>query len=107
MVVIGSVDRDPGLQPDRTALAWRRTTLSAAATTVALLHIPTVHGDRAASLTLVPMAVLLLVITHICHRRGRSLQRGSHGMTRHHALLVALLLTATAVAAAATAAFAR
>ena len=106
MVVIGSADRDPGLQPDRTALAWRRTTLAAAATTVALLHIPTVHGDRAASLSLVPMAVLLLSITYVSHRRGRSLRRGTQGMTGHHAGLIALLVTAT-VAAAATAAFAR
>lgn len=107
MVVTGSADRDPGLQPDRTALAWRRTTLAAAATTVALLHIPTVHGDRASSLTLVPMAVLLLAITHVSHRRGRSLRRGTQGMTAHHAGLIARLVTATAVAAAATAAFAR
>ncbi|MFD9668163.1 DUF202 domain-containing protein [Rhodococcus sp. NPDC059968] len=107
MVVIGSADRDPGLQPDRTALAWRRTTLSAAATTVALLHIPPTHSDRAASLTLVPMAVLLLAITYVSHRRGRSLRRGTQGMTGHHALLVALLVTATAIAAAATAAYAR
>ncbi|MFV9454322.1 DUF202 domain-containing protein [Rhodococcus sp. NM-2] len=104
--MIGSADRDPGLQPDRTALAWRRTTLSAAAATVALLHIPTVHGDRAASLSLVPMAVLLLSITYVSHRRGRSLRRGTQGMTGHHAGLIALLVTAT-VAAAATAAFAR
>jgi hypothetical protein len=107
VVVIGSAVRDPGLQPDRTALAWRRTTLSAAATTVALLHIPTVHGDRAASLTLVPMAVLLLAITYVSHRRGRSLRRGTQGMTGHHAGLVALLLTTPAVAAATTAVISR
>ncbi|MFF9492940.1 DUF202 domain-containing protein [Streptomyces flaveolus] len=67
-------DRDPGLQPERTRLAWRRTTLSGTVAAVlaakATLHAgPTPSAVLAAALC----CALWLGFLYIAHRRIRAL----------------------------------
>ncbi len=65
-----ATDRDPGLQPERTRLAWRRTTLSA--TVVALLAVrQALHGGvTPAGLVAVALSALAWVgFLLVAHRR--------------------------------------
>lgn len=70
----GSARRDPGLQPERTRLAWRRTTLSAAVAAVlavrtALRGGPTAAGVLACAVT----CALWLGFLRVAHHRVRAL----------------------------------
>ncbi|MGW7549063.1 DUF202 domain-containing protein [Streptomyces sp. NPDC054770] len=66
--------RDPGLQPERTRLAWRRTTLSA--TVAGVLAAKTaLHGSASAAgvVACAACCVLWLGFLLIAHRRIRAL----------------------------------
>ncbi|GGL08744.1 DUF202 domain-containing protein [Streptomyces flaveus] len=98
--------RDPGLQPERTRLAWRRTTL--AGTVVAVLAARTAlqSGPTAARvLTCALCAALWLGFLTVAHHRIRTLTTvGSGGppaLTPKHATAAAGYTMALAVCAAA------
>lgn len=94
-------DRDPGLQPERTALAWRRTALSASAVAILMVHELTDSGSPVGALAGGFGLVTMVVILGLAHRRGRRLR---HGFTQLRpagaAVLVVLSVVTIATAAA-------
>ncbi|MFD5145172.1 DUF202 domain-containing protein [Streptomyces sp. NPDC058401] len=70
----GPRGRDAGLQPERTRLAWRRTTLSCAVVAVLALR-QALHGSGSlvAVCGVAVIALLWLAFTGVAHRRVREL----------------------------------
>lgn len=95
--------RDPGLQPERTRLAWRRTTL--ASTVVAVLGGKTaLHGGPSPSGVVVCAlcCALWMAFLLLAHRRIRALASTSPAaLAPWHATGAVLCTVATAVCAAA------
>ena len=97
-------ERDPGLQPERTRLAWRRTTL--ASTVAAVLAVRTaLHGD-ASPVAVVACALccaLWLGFLLVAHRRIRTLSSSGspHALAPRHATTAALCTIALAACGAA------
>lgn len=97
--------RDPGLQPERTRLAWRRTTLSS--TVAAVLAAKTaLHTRSAAGLAVVGVCCLLwLGFLALAHRRIHTLATAEPGrpprLAPRHAAAATLCTVALAVCAAA------
>ncbi|MFF2524257.1 DUF202 domain-containing protein [Streptomyces liangshanensis] len=96
-------DRDPGLQPERTRLAWRRTTL--ACTVVAVLAgRQAVHdgGTTTGAIGITLTALVWLAFVALTHRRLLALATAQPRAMPHLAAVAAagctLLLAALAVA---------
>lgn len=99
-------ERDPGLQPERTRLAWRRTTLSS--TVAAVLAAKTaLHGGLSGTgvVACVLCCALWLGFLAIAHRRIRVLAAsdtdGPPALAARHATAATLCTVALAVCAAA------
>ncbi|MDQ1044155.1 DUF202 domain-containing protein [Streptomyces sp. V4I2] len=97
-------ERDPGLQPERTRLAWRRTTLSSTAAAILAMKT-TLHGGVSAPGIVVCAlcCALWLAFLLIAHHRIRTLSATSSptALTPRHATAGALLTVGLAVCAAA------
>jgi uncharacterized membrane protein YidH (DUF202 family) len=65
--------RDPGLQPERTRLAWRRTTLSATVAGVLAVRTALYAGTGLGLAVCALSCGLWLAFLHLAHRRIRTL----------------------------------
>ncbi|MEH0543365.1 DUF202 domain-containing protein [Streptomyces sp. B21-105] len=97
-------ERDPGLQPERTRLAWRRTTL--AGTVSAVLAVKAaLHGGPSAFDILAGAlcCALWLAFLLLAHRRIRALAAtpSPAALTARHAMAAVACAVATAVCAVA------
>ncbi|MFI7502052.1 DUF202 domain-containing protein [Streptomyces sp. NPDC049687] len=97
-------DRDPGLQPERTRLAWRRTTLSSTAAAVLAVKTALHGGVSAAGLIACALCCgLWLAFQLLAQRRIRALTAAPNptALAPRYATLAVLCALATAVCAAA------
>jgi hypothetical protein len=92
--------RDPGLQPERTRLAWRRTTLSGTVAALLAMKSALRGGPSPASLAVGALCCALwLAFLLVAHHRIRALSgtAAPGSISPRHATTAALLTVALAV----------
>lgn len=86
--------RDPGLQPERTRLAWRRTTLSCTVAAVLAARQAIHNGGTATGLTGAALSALVwLGFLGVAHRRVRTLEAARPRRLTERAALTATACT--------------
>ncbi|MEV6546926.1 DUF202 domain-containing protein [Streptomyces sp. NPDC051665] len=96
-------DRDPGLQPERTRLAWRRTTLSSTVAAVLAAKASLHNGVHVEGVIICALCCALwLAFLAVAHHRIRTLASGGIPPTLapRHAGAAVLCTVAVAVCAA-------
>ncbi|MGY0498897.1 DUF202 domain-containing protein [Nocardia sp. FBN12] len=85
------MSRDPGLQPERTILAWQRTALSATVLAACLLQMTVDTGPRpmaVATVALCGVVLVLMVAMMLRHNRYRRVISPSTTMSKASACLI-------------------
>lgn len=93
------LDRDPGLQPERTSLAWGRTVLGYLVVATVCLKTAPLAGNSAVFSALVYLGVAVLVALRRTPRYDRHLRQMHTGRSRPPVLEVLALSTVTAALA--------
>ncbi|MFX0576770.1 DUF202 domain-containing protein [Nocardia nepalensis] len=91
----------PSLAAERTALAWRRTAISAMAVAGLLLNHAAGSGWRPVAAAPIAAAIAMAALAGLCFSRNRALHEGRFGHGRGAVAATTVVVLAVAVVAAA------